>query len=138
VPAVTSDEHGDPLSHASTYSRLSVALAALAIAWPVIILACLYSTWLNASLILGHPPTPYADDPKYLSAPLPILALISALLIISWPFPFIGGLFAVAWLERHIPTRKVIALLVGYILLWSSAIAIFMWDPLSASNWLFD
>ena len=71
--------------------RFISPLTRFAYAYPVLMLASLYTTWFAAWAVLGHPPRPSLDDPKYISTLVDIPYVLTMLLIIAMPGAMVLG-----------------------------------------------
>ena len=124
--------------------RFVSPLTRLAYAYPVLMLASLYTTWFVAWGVLGHPPRPSLDDPKYISALVDIPYIVTMLLIIAMP----GAMILAAGLtplhlrqstdsRSAVVIKTALALLI-LVALWAATIAVFRIDPWNVGNWYMD
>jgi hypothetical protein len=130
-------EHENPAPVSK--SRWPAVLSAVAIAYPLLPLAALYAEWLLAWYVLGHPPRPHLDDPKYIAGS-------------SWMHPFFGlayigitpmflvclGLNAHYAFTRQLRWQDLVPRVSAFVLLWVGALALLAWDPGRVLYWWFD
>lgn len=119
-------------------------LTRLAYAYPVLMLASLYTTWLVAWAVLGHPPRPSLDDPKNISTLVDIPYFVTMFLIIAMPGAMV---LAVGLTPLHFRTpggskgtivgKTTVALLI-LAALWAVTIAVCRLDPWNVSMWYVD
>lgn len=124
--------------------KLVSPLTRVAYAYPVLMLAALYATWFVAWAVLGHPPRPSLDDPKYISTFVDIPYIFTMILIIATPGAMV---LAVGLTPLHfrrlessrgaVVTKTTLALLM-LVALWAVTIAVCRLDPWNVSMWYMD
>jgi hypothetical protein len=119
-------------------------LTRFAYAYPILMLASLYTTWFVAWAVLGHSPRPSLDDPKYISTLVDIPYVLTMLLIIGIPGAMILGsgltplhLWADASSKGALVAKTGFALLI-LAALWVATIAVCRLDPWNVSMWYMD
>jgi len=119
-------------------------LTRLAYAYPMLMLGSLYATWLVAWGVLGHPPRPSLDDPKYISVLVDIPYVLTKILMIAMPGAMVlGAGLTPLYLRSHGSSRGVLvaktslALLILAVL-WAATIAVCRLDPWNVSMWYMD
>src|SRR4051812_3648070 len=71
--------------------RIPRLLLLSAWAYPLLLVAGFYGTWVIAWLVLGHPPRPSLDDPKSISAVVDVPYVATALLLLIMPLALLYG-----------------------------------------------
>ena len=124
-----------PAVRAAPGSRLEAASWASSLQ-PAVVLFYLYATWATAWCVLGHPPRPSLDDPKFISpiVDAPYVMFAFSLFFGSMVCACTGLLLSAVCLARRRNARPLLALpfawLAGYLALG--------WDPLGVLYWWFD
>jgi len=110
----------------------------LPVAYPLSVLASLYTSWLIAWGVLGHAPRPFIDDPSGISPAVNAACLITGLLIVALPAGVAGSIGAYVMQAIHWkwPTRIAGALLIMGV--WSAAFCLLRLDPLRVAGWFMD
>jgi hypothetical protein len=114
------------------------------LAYPVLLPAALYVTWVIARLSLGRWPRPSVDDPKYINMVVSCAhSFVAYLLGFGLPIFVVLAVFALGWgLLRCILKRPHGMRLAGFaclsMMLMVLSICFLYWDPLSVANWFVD
>lgn len=114
------------------------------LAYPVLLPAALYGTWVIARLSLGRWPRPSIDDPKYINIVVSCAhSFVIYIVIFGLPiFAFLVVLSLLCGLLRCLLKRPHGMRLAGYaclsMVLMVLAICFLYWDPLSVLNWFLD
>jgi hypothetical protein len=98
-----------------------------------------YAEWLACWWIIGHPPIPYADDPKYIDSPIVLAWATVVLFLLSLPAAFFS-LWCMAY-QAYLDFPK--TLLGGIrsfipVLLLLLSYAVLHLDPSRVFDWYFD
>jgi hypothetical protein len=114
------------------------------LAYPVLLPAALYATWVIARLSLGRWPRPSIDDPKYINMVVSCAhSFVSYLVLFGLPIFVVLAVFALGWgllrciLKRPHGMRLAVCAFLSMVLL-VVAIRFIYWDPLSVFNWFLD
>jgi cation transport ATPase len=113
-------------------------------AYPLIMLGSLYLTWFVAWAVLGHPPRPSLDDPKYISTLVNISYAITKVLIIAAPGALVLGLGLIplhiaahTTSKKGLLTKSIVPLLL-FAGLWCTTLIITRIDPWNVGKWFMD
>lgn len=117
-----------------------LALAAhLALAYPLLLVGCLYGEWLLAWLILGREPQPGLDDPKFISGSSWIHPVTGLAIVCFVPAAcaavVLNTLYAI---DSRLQGRRLAARVVLLTALWLGTIALLHQDPHRVLGWWFD
>lgn len=109
-------------------------------AYPLLLVGSLYMTWAVAWTVLGHPPRPYLDDPKFISMWVDIARDIALVLMIGFPAAMIGGAAVITWfgMLRKVGKWRIILALAVLALVWAATVAFVRWDPWCVGYWFWD
>lgn len=125
-------------------NKLISPLTRFAYAYPVLMLASLYTTWFVAWAVLGHSPRPSLDDPKYISTLVDIPYVLTMLLIIAMPGAMIiGAGLTPLHLRSCTSSKSALVAKTGLAFLilaalWAATIAVCRFDPWNVSMWYMD
>ena len=114
------------------------------LAYPVLLPAALYGTWVIARLSLGRWPRPSIDDPKSINMVVSCAgSFVFFLVFVGLPIFAVLAVFVLGWgLLRCLLKRPRGMRLVGCaclsMVLMVVAICFLYWDPLSVLNWFMD
>lgn len=111
-------------------------------AFPVLLLASFYATWVAGRLALGYWPRPSLDDPKSIEGGLMWLSYLVTMVLVTVGVPlFCLAVIALAlvcmfrkpegWSYRLLELLAALVLFVGFVLFAR-------WDPHSVVAWYFD
>jgi hypothetical protein len=112
-------------------------------AYPVLMLASLYTTWL-LGVFAGTPPRPSLDDPKYISTLVDIPYVVTMILIIAMPSAMVLGVgltplhFRILGDSKGRVVAKTALSLLVLAALWAATIAVCRLDPWNVSMWYMD
>jgi hypothetical protein len=118
------------------YARVLGFSASAALLLPLLIAVAMYGAWFAAWYVLGHPPRPLVDDPKYAGSDL--MRLIAGVAMLG-ALPAAGASLAlnVLHVATSRPTRAA-ARLILLLASWLALLALFLWDPGQVFAWYFD
>jgi hypothetical protein len=105
-----------------------LALSASAALWfPLLIAVAAYAGWFAAWYVLGHPPRPLLDDPKYAGSEL-LRHIAGAAMLGALPAAGASLALNVLHVATSRPTRTA-ARLVLLLASWLALLALFLLDP---------
>ena len=109
--------------------------------YPLIAVLSIYICWMIGWAMLGHPPVPMRNDPKFIGGAMNGAYFCTALVWMATPFIAPAGL-AAAWFCPIAPNRRsntIIAYsIAGYVALYIVAYFVLLIDPLSVFEWYCD
>lgn len=117
---------------------------ALAIGYPVALVASLYVSWLVAWAALGYRPRPMLDDPKFIGFAVDVACTVAMILLMCAPGALaIGGIAAIHSAWRRGPTTAAFvarsaAVLALLAITWVASFAFLRWDPIDVVTWYMD
>lgn len=120
-------------------SRALAFFADAAAAYPVMLLGALYGQWLLSWWVLGHPPQPALDDPKYIAGAnwmhvvtfLALLGFVPA----SCAALVLNTLYVIV---HRLRGSRLVARSVGVASLWLGTFLLLRWDPGLVLYWWMD
>ena len=114
------------------------------LAYPVLLPAALYGTWVIAGLSVGRWPRPYSDDPDSMNMVVTCaIFFVLFLWFIGLPIYAVLVVFALGWAllrclhKRPSDMRLAVCACLSIVLLMVS-ICFLYWDPLSVYQWFID
>ncbi|MEL6110042.1 MAG: hypothetical protein AAFU85_28860 [Planctomycetota bacterium] len=106
-------------------------------AYPLVLVAALYATWLIAWIALGHPPRPSLDDPSSISWGVDLFYYPTGLVLAGAPGAALLGITVqLCNPARSISGRGMMAVLL--IAFWTLVVAFIRLDPFQVMNWFMD
>ena len=126
--------------------RAYVLLPVLFGLYPLAALVWLLGTWVVASLLLGHTPVPFADNPNDIDGAMFTVLYFGCQTMIVLALPMLGANALVAcvsmWAaarEKEILFHRVVLPAAVGAVTWSAGYVFLLeWDPLNLTAWLFD
>jgi hypothetical protein len=119
--------------------RLLNVTAWAGLAYPLLFAVMLYGQWLAAGIVLGHPPRPSIDDPKFVPVSTDLhVGTEVALLAIPWAM-YAAAVLNVAHAVCARPAGSCMVTRFSLMVcLWAALGAIFAWDPGRVLYWWYD
>lgn len=124
-----------PPNRAKTIARFAFT----SLFFPLLVAGLLYGQWLLAWAVLGHPPRPSLDDPKYIHGSSWMHNITGIALVSALPAAVVAFALNVVHVMVNRRSWKRTALrLVVIVVSWVALFALFRWDPGRVVYWWFD